>query len=304
MYFSKFPFVEYSLPFGDENKTVFVRNLLRRISLSEEIKDGRGAFLEYDIRDGERPEHIADRVYGDPRYHWLVLLTSNIVDPYHGWCKSYSVLQDYINQKYFGYSVYITSGSTGSFFYSTSVGQGNSLHQEGISAEVLNYEPEFCRLTVPISGSFVTGTAYINNSIGATYEVFIHRVDRQDLAVHHFQLSRPVGSCGAVESVIVDPLSKQTNSYSYLRGHLGGDKDPYPIVDSGGLCYGVPNETVQLYETYIGEYMGISGDSVNIYSLSNTVYETEQNELKRTIRVLNPRYKSQAEEELKSLLES
>lgn len=306
MYFSKFPYVEYTLNSkNNETKTVLVRNLLRRIGLSEELKSGRSVFIEYDIKDGERPEHIAERVYGDVEYHWLVLLTNDVVDPYHGWCKSGDVLQEYINKKYTGYSVYITNrttGSTSDWFYNSKVGQGSSLSQGSVVDAVIEYSPEFCKLTVS-NPSFSTGDATLIGNCGGVHTVYIHKIDRNDLAVHNFQITRPVGSCGAVETVTVDPLSQQTNSYNFLGGFISGKENLYPVVDSSGLCYdNSPNGVVDLSETYIGNYMGISGSSVNIYSLSNTVYELEQNENKRTIKILHPRYKRQALKELQTLL--
>lgn len=306
MYFSKFPYVDYTLNAkNDQTKTVFVRNILRRIGLSEELKTGRSVFIEYDIKDGERPEHIAERVYGDVDYHWLVLLTNEIVDPYHGWCKSGDVLQDYINKKYTGYAVYFTnrtSGSTSGWFYNSKVGQGSSLSQGAIVAAVTEYYPEFCKLVVS-NPSFSTGNATITGNSGAVHTIYIHKVDRNELAVHNFQITRPVGSCGAVETVTVDPLSQQTNSYDFLGGFVGGKENMYPVVESSGLCYdNSANGTVDLWETYIGKYMGISGSPVNIYSVSNTVHELNQNENKRTIKILHPRYKRQALQELQTLL--
>jgi len=58
-YFSKFPLVKYPIKDGAVFRVVFARNLLRRIALSEDMKSSDSAFLEYDIKDGERPEQIA-----------------------------------------------------------------------------------------------------------------------------------------------------------------------------------------------------------------------------------------------------
>ena len=304
MYFSKFPYVEYTLPNGDEFKTVFVRNLLRRVGLSEELKAGRSVFYEYDIKDGERPENIAERVYGDVGYHWLVMLTNNIVDPYHGWCKSGDILQDYINRKYGGYSVYFTNrtvSSTAGWFYNTKVGEGSSLIQGSITQAVTEYHPEFCRVVV--GGSVSSGNATIRGSSGDLYDVYVHKVERNDLGVHHFRVDRPVGSCGAVEKVTVDPLSQQTFSYNFMGGYISSKENLYPIVNSSGYDYNISsNGTVDLWETYIGKYMGISGSAVIQYSVSNTVHEIEENESKRTIKILHPRYRRQAVQELEALL--
>ena len=60
--------------------------------------------------------------------------------------------------------------------------------------------------------------------------------------------------------------------------------------------------SIGLWETYIGEYMGISGDAVNQYAVSNFMYETQNNELRRKIKVLHPRYMNAVKRELENLL--
>ena len=74
-------------------------------------------------------------------------------------------------------------------------------------------------------------------------------------------------------------------------------------MNSAGLCYDASvNSDVDLWETYIGGYMGISGSQVNTYSVTNNTFEIEENEKKRTIKILHPRYKKQALQELQALL--
>jgi hypothetical protein len=48
--------------------------------------------------------------------------------------------------------------------------------------------------------------------------------------------------------------------------------------------------------------MGVSGDEINTYAVSNYVYENDENESKRTIKVLAPAYMEQAIKELKNAL--
>jgi hypothetical protein len=302
MYFSKFPYIDYTIKNGSSFKTAFVRNIMRRVKLSDEIKGGPGVFIEYDIKDGERPEHIAEKVYGEADYHWLVMLTNDIIDPYFGWYKSSSVLQEYIYGKYSGYSVYFTSataGSTHGFFYSTKLMSGSSLSQGSNRHSVKEYYPTMCKVTTEFS--FQNGGATFTFSDGTQSPVYIHKVEQSAVSAHHFQITRPSGSNGAVETVTVDPLSQQTSSYDYVGGYLSNKENEYPILDTDGVGY-TGSGTVSLWETYVGKYMGISGSPVTIYAQANQLYEMEQNEQKRTIKILHPRFKSLAVKELESLL--
>jgi hypothetical protein len=298
-YFSKFPVMQYPVRDGDTFRYALTRNILRRVALTEDIKSGDGVFLKYDVKDGERPEHIAERVYGDPSFHWIILLTNDVIDPYHGWYKSSASMEDYIQSKYGGSSVYIGTTS-GGFFYSTELVSGVTIQQGNLSTTVIDYQPELCKLTVR-GAQFSEGNAVLGFTSGTFQTVTIYRVDPSFTALHHFEVSRPSGDCGANQTAYVDPLSQQNTSYSVVGGVVGNEDDEYPTTETEGLNYS-PSGTVDFWETYIGRYIGVSGDQVNVYSVSNYTYENGVNEAKRSIKVLHPRYKSVALKELESLL--
>ena len=211
-YFSKFPILQYPVRDGETLRYVFVANMLRRVALSSDLKNSDSAFVEYDIKDGERPEHIAERVYGDPSFHWLVLMTNDIVDPYHGWYKSGGVMEEYVQTKHGGYSVYISTTSDAFLYYST-IGTGSTLTQGGVVTSVIDYIPELCKLTVDNIG-FVKGNATIGVSGGTVYTVKIQKVEPSYQAVHHFEIPFVTGICAANDSFTVDPLSQYNASYS------------------------------------------------------------------------------------------
>lgn len=98
MYFDRLPTTFYTL---DDKKTVqVVRNILLRIAISEDIKTNLSLFDEYDVQDGETPEIVADRFYGNPLYHWLVLHYNDILDPRFDWPLSTRNLIKYCQSKY------------------------------------------------------------------------------------------------------------------------------------------------------------------------------------------------------------
>lgn len=302
MYFSKFPVVRYPIKSDNTFRFVLVRNILRRIGLSDSLKGVDGAFIEYSIKDGERPEHIADKLYGDPQYHWLVLLTNEIVDPYHGWYKSDSVLSEYIQKKYRGNYVYFTQ-TNDSFLYSTLLFSGATLVQGSLSSSVKEYHPSLCRVVVDQFG-FGAGSATVRTKDGSTTTVKIHRVDEGIASLHHFEVQKTALDYGAANTTAtVDPFSQQTGSYSYAGGVAGASANEYPDPQtSDGLNYNPSGLTLPLWNTYIGRYMGISGSAVNTFTVTNRGYEFSENDKTRTIKLLHPRFKTTAVQELESLL--
>lgn len=298
-YFTKFPVLQYPLDISGQGvRFVFVRNLLRRIALSEDLTQGVGVFLSYDIKDGERPEHIAERMYGDPSFHWIVLLCNNIINPYHDWYKSGTVFEEYTQKKYSGFSVYLTK-TDDTLLFNQKIVNGCTLTQGSVSDSIKDYAPSFCRVVVNDS-RFAEGSATLTLSDSTSMSVTIHRVDKQLFSVNQFRLDKGTNDIGVSEKATTDPLSKQDGAYELPGGVVGSAENPFPSgVD--GIDY-AGTGTVNLWETYIGRYMGISGDVVNSYAVTNLLYEIERNDEKRTIRVLDPRFKRQAVTELETLL--
>lgn len=106
MYFNKFPFDLYSL---DNIKSLqLITDITRRITLSEEIKNLTGIYDQYDIREGDTPEKLADRLYGDSNYHWIILHVNEIIDPRFDWPLTQYDLEQYVISKYAPNNIYAT----------------------------------------------------------------------------------------------------------------------------------------------------------------------------------------------------
>ena len=97
-YFSKFPLMAYDMA-GNENYKL-LPNILRRVKLRSGIRSGSFLFDNYDVSDGERPEDIAFKYYGDPEYHWIILMTNNITDRYYQWPLTQPQFQEHLKDKY------------------------------------------------------------------------------------------------------------------------------------------------------------------------------------------------------------
>ena len=97
-YFNEFPLIAYDSA-GDGN-TKLVTHLLLRVGANSQLVNDVSFFDNYDLKDFETPEMIADRVYGSVHFHWVVLLVNNITDPFYDWPLGYFNLVKFINNKY------------------------------------------------------------------------------------------------------------------------------------------------------------------------------------------------------------
>lgn len=76
-------------------------NIMNRAKLSDlNVITSSKVYFPYLIKDGERPEDIAERYYGATNYFWIILLANNIKNIYEDWPKTSDVLNDYITEKY------------------------------------------------------------------------------------------------------------------------------------------------------------------------------------------------------------
>ena len=97
-YFSKFPLTTYDIKGNDIRK--LLPDILRRVKLRSVIKSGGMLFDKYDVKEGEKPEDIAFKWFGDPELHWVILMTNNVTDRYYGWPMNQVQFAEYITDKY------------------------------------------------------------------------------------------------------------------------------------------------------------------------------------------------------------
>ena len=116
MYFANFPLTIYD-SVGDGNYKI-VTHLLKRVAARSKVKRNVALYDTYDVKEGETPEILADKLYGDPELHWVILLFNDITDVYHQWPQNQNQFLACINDKYSNvdathhYEISQTSGDT------------------------------------------------------------------------------------------------------------------------------------------------------------------------------------------------
>jgi hypothetical protein len=97
-YFSKFPLMGYTA--NNNIDYDVVTDITRRVALSNQIKANFSVYDEYDIKDGETPEHVSHKFYDTTDYHWVILLLNDVIDPRYEWVMPQDVLYRYCESKY------------------------------------------------------------------------------------------------------------------------------------------------------------------------------------------------------------
>lgn len=87
-YFNELPNLQYTSRFpnpSSNNENILVKNLFKRAKLRGDIANVVTAFEYYQIKGNERPDQIAEKVYGDPELDWVILITNNITNLQDQW---------------------------------------------------------------------------------------------------------------------------------------------------------------------------------------------------------------------------
>jgi len=95
-YFNDFPKLIYTR----DSVTSLATNLLTRIATVKGEIDTSSLYYEYNIKDGDTPEIIASKYYGDAELHWVVLIFNDIIDPFYDWPMEYRQFVKFLTDKY------------------------------------------------------------------------------------------------------------------------------------------------------------------------------------------------------------
>ena len=101
MYFKDFPSFYYDFKQNDgTTKTSIVKDITRNIRFRRDILANVSLYDQYDIQDGDTPEIIAEKVYGNAQYHWVVMLLNEKFDYISDFPLDEVSLVKYIESKY------------------------------------------------------------------------------------------------------------------------------------------------------------------------------------------------------------
>tara|TARA_A100001035_G_scaffold210614_1_gene170480 strand:+ start:681 stop:1391 length:711 start_codon:yes stop_codon:yes gene_type:complete len=102
-YFRELPDILYQsnlLHKTSSQEYIRIKNIFRRVKIQDWIQDNVAFFNKYTIRDGERPDTMAERLYGSSDRDWIVILTAGITNIRNDWPLSNYDLYRYVEAKY------------------------------------------------------------------------------------------------------------------------------------------------------------------------------------------------------------
>ena len=102
-YFQELPNILHPSLLPSRNKiesTIVVKNIFKRAKLRTDLDQAITGFNYYTIKEGIRPDMVAQELYDNPELDWVVLISNNITNIRNQWPLTHNDLQEYMVDKY------------------------------------------------------------------------------------------------------------------------------------------------------------------------------------------------------------
>lgn len=77
-----------------------ITDLTARAAIRQKYSDRLSIYYPYALQEGDTPEIIAAKYYGDPERHWIVMLANDTINPFFDFTLDYQVFEKHLNSKY------------------------------------------------------------------------------------------------------------------------------------------------------------------------------------------------------------
>ena len=191
-FFKHIPNIQYD--FKSDGKFSQAKDLFRKVSVWNYLKEGVAGYSYYRITEGERPDVVAAKLYGDSTLYWLFWLVNENLQDLSDWPKSQRLFEKYIDRKYSGKCL-VAANSTDivSYDYVNEVSSkfvlGEKVSQSTSAyGFVTDVNPTHNRITVQIPESVVDTFTVASTVTGASSEksFTISSVQNERDAINHY----------------------------------------------------------------------------------------------------------------------
>lgn len=261
-YFTNFPVVPYL--FGDEDQPVAFQKLSKYVDTLDVFRESVSTYVEYEIRDFERPDTLAYSLYGKPEYEWTFFLMNERLREV-GWPMAAHELQLAAKNRYFKNYVAKLNVSTAEemaafaniynvgqkvTFAETTTAVGNLTTQLGLNITT--------QASLNITTQTVTTVAQLPGTV-------IHKdLDVGEITISMDNNQNPVGETVLSYVDGTNPVTLSNTVYEYEGTHH------YENADG----------------EWVNKFLDPSDVTLNAIPVTNLEYLTGQNDEARKIRII------------------
>ena len=102
-YFRELPNLRYPSFLPEKTSSldyIEVKNIFRRVKLRDDLQNSFTVFDRYEIPEGARPDIVAEELYGNAEFDWIVLTVAGILNVRNQWPLNNRDLYNYCFDKY------------------------------------------------------------------------------------------------------------------------------------------------------------------------------------------------------------
>ncbi len=308
-FFKHIPNINYD--FKSDGKFYKAKDLFRKVSVWSYLQEGVTGYSYYRITEGERPDVVASKLYGDPTLYWTFWLVNENLQDHSDWPKSQQLFQKFLDRKYPGKclvaanSTDIVAASPGlKFTLGEKVSQSSTAY-----GFVTDVNPTHNRITVQIpataSGSFTAGATVTGATSGNSF--IISSIQNERDAVNHYLsvVTAVVNGTVVATTPQYDSLTEPKSLIQVVQKVTGtGISGSSSVEAIDGATLTLSNEQSIVNNTVLsfGTQPIRTTVSTNNESVTNERYELDLNEERHLIRYVPPGYIARVVKEFVSLV--
>jgi hypothetical protein len=254
-FFKQFPKIEY-----DFNRTGIKQNmvdLFRSVRPLPSFLDNYSAYKFYEVKNGERPDIVSQRLYGTSQYYWTFFVVNDFLhDGMRAWPMSQEDIFTFIEKEYEGYVIETNPVIT--------------RDTDGLITDHRN----------SLSGRFTLGETVTGATSSATGTLTVKNADLSQLVVQNVTGGAFIGSAlgQATTELVVGQTSGDSvstyNVYKYAEApyyyHRTNDALKKPVTNANHIVGGV--------------------DALDLSYVSNRQHVIDENDEHSQIRYVDPAY--------------
>jgi hypothetical protein len=209
-YFNSFPKV---ITTDYNGNGILLTNILKRINIIPGLLSNPLLLYKYDLQEGDTPDIVANKYYGDSYRYWLPLFANNIMNPQWQWPMDSNVFDSYIQNKY-------TEAAAAANVSSVLVYTQSTVYQytktiQTVDSYTLNSNSTTIVIDEPTYNSMVTGTTTSTFSNGATVT---QTITKNVVSIYDYELEQNESnrSISLINSIYTSQIESQFASLMKL----------------------------------------------------------------------------------------
>ena len=208
-FFKHIPNIQYD--FKSDGKYYKAKDLFRKVSTWSYLQEGISGYNYYRITEGERPDVVASKLYGDSTLYWTFFLVNENLQDFNDWPKSNQLFLKFMDRKYPGTCLEASSSTDiVSYNHTTNVSSkfvlGEKVSQSSsVYGFVTDVNPTHNRITLnSVSGTFTANSTATGADSEKSFTIS-SVVDEQN-ATHHYTDSNSFKTTVSTGNTVVTNL--------------------------------------------------------------------------------------------------